>query len=211
MDIDILRTLKFLPGIILGLTVHEFSHAFMSNRCGDNTALEQGRLTLNPLKHIDIMGFIMLLLVGFGWAKPVQFNEQNLRNPKRDIMKIAAAGPFSNAIIAMLLSIIFALLYDSLYRDNVFVIYEIFLYAIFINWGLFIFNMIPIPPLDGSHLLLTLFRRYPVIHERLYRYGSYALIVLILGSIIFKIDLLPIWPLIEFFAKGFFHLLGVQI
>jgi Zn-dependent protease len=92
--IDIIRTLKFLPGIIIGLTVHEFSHAYVASRCGDTTARDQGRLTLNPLKHIDPLGFIMLLVAGFGWAKPVQFDEKNLKNPQRDVMKIAIAGRF---------------------------------------------------------------------------------------------------------------------
>ncbi len=108
-NFDILRTLKFLPGIILGLTVHEFSHAFIAHRCGDSTSRDQGRVTLNPLKHIDPLGFVMLLFAGFGWAKPVEFNELNLRNPKTDPLKIAVAGPISNAILAMVLSVIFAI------------------------------------------------------------------------------------------------------
>jgi len=98
-NFDLLRILKYLPGIIIGLTVHEFSHAYIANRCGDSTAKDQGRVTLNPFKHIDLMGFAMLIVVGFGWAKPVQFNEQNLRNPRTDVMKIAIAGPLSNAIL----------------------------------------------------------------------------------------------------------------
>jgi Zn-dependent protease len=92
-SIDLIRTLKFLPGIIIGLTVHEFSHAFVAQKCGDTTARDQGRVTLNPLKHIDLLGFILLLVAGFGWAKPVEFNEQNLKNPKTDVLKIAVAGP----------------------------------------------------------------------------------------------------------------------
>ncbi len=155
-NFDIARTLKFLPGIILGLTVHEFSHAFVAHLCGDSTAREQGRVTLNPLKHIDLLGFIMLLVAGFGWAKPVQFTEQNLRNPKTDVIKIAVAGPLSNAVIAMLLSVLFSLLvtFVPIYSsDTVRLIYEIIHYAIYINWGLFVFNLIPLPPLDGSHLL----------------------------------------------------------
>jgi Zn-dependent protease len=104
---DLVRILKFLPGIILGLTVHEFSHAFVAHLCGDSTSKDQGRVTLNPLKHIDLFGFIMLIFAGFGWAKPVHFNEQNLRNPRTDVIKIALAGPLSNAVIAMILSVIF--------------------------------------------------------------------------------------------------------
>src|SRR5512143_3836374 len=101
---DLARVLKFLPGVILGLTVHEFSHAWVSHLCGDTTSKEQGMVTLNPLKHIDLLGFLMLIVAGFGWAKPVQFNEMNLRNPRADVIKIALAGPLSNALLAIILS-----------------------------------------------------------------------------------------------------------
>lgn len=210
-SLDIIRTLKFLPGILLGLTVHEFSHAYISNKCGDTTSKDQGRITLNPLKHIDPLGFIMLLVAGFGWAKPVQFNERNLQNPQTDVMKIAVAGPISNAILALVLSWIFALIYkinpDILYS----VLSEVFLYAIYINWGLFIFNLIPLPPLDGSHLLLNYFRRYPRLYEGLYKYGTFILFGLIIGSVFSKVNLLPIWPLIQFLGRGFLQLLGVPV
>jgi Zn-dependent protease len=208
-QIDILRTLKFLPGIIIGLTVHEFSHAYIASLCGDTTSRDQGRLTLNPLKHIDLLGFIMLLVVGFGWAKPVQFDEKNLRNPKIDIMKIAVAGPVSNAIIAMILSIIYLLFIDidvTGYHRMHALLQEIFIYAIYINWGLMVFNLIPIPPLDGSHLLLNWFRKYPVLYSGLYRYGTLALFGLLIISAISKINLLPIMPVIKFLGNGFLSL-----
>jgi Zn-dependent protease len=212
MDLpNIQLTLKYLPGIILGLTVHEFSHAIVAKFCGDNTSSEQGRVTLNPLKHIDLFGFIMLLVAGFGWAKPVQFNEQNLRNPKTDVIKIALAGPLSNALIAMVLSVIFSFYAASVATSDSYwvnLISELFLYAIYINWGLFIFNLIPIPPLDGSHLLLNQFKRFPALYEGLYKYGSYILIGLILATFITKIDFLPIWPAIEFLGKGFLSIAG---
>lgn len=207
--IDIIRTLKFLPGIIIGLTVHEFSHAWMASRCGDNTSRDQGRLTLNPLRHIDPLGFIMLLVAGFGWARPVQFDEKSLRNPDRDIMKIAVAGPISNAIVAMILSLVFLIFVDrdmpGYHRGNA-ILSEIFTYAIYINWGLLVFNLIPIPPLDGSHLLLNWFRKYPKLYSGLYRYGTLALFGLLIVSAVSKINLLPIWPVIEFLGNGFLSL-----
>src|SRR5450759_4679062 len=145
MDLlDIQRILKFLPGIILGLTVHEYSHALVAKLCGDMTSNDQGRVTLNPLKHIDPLGFIMLIVVGFGWAKPVQFNEQNLRNPKADVIKIAFAGPLSNAVIAMILSVLFSIFSSVVpvyHSSGMQLVSEVFLYAIYINWGLFIFNL----------------------------------------------------------------------
>ena len=209
--LDILRTLKFLPGILLGLTIHEFSHAFVATKCGDTTSKDQGRVTLNPLKHIDPFGFMMLLVAGFGWAKPVRFNEKNLNNPRTDIMKIAVAGPFSNALTAIILTLIFAVIYKIYPGNYNSITSEIFIYSIYINWGLFIFNLIPIPPLDGSHLLLNYFRRYPKLYMILYKYGSFILLGLILGSVFTRINLFPIWPVIEFFGKGFLVLLGVPV
>jgi Zn-dependent protease len=210
-NFDIIRILKFLPGIILGLTVHEFSHAWVAHRCGDSTSKDQGRITLNPLKHIDLLGFVMLIVAGFGWAKPVHFNEENLRNPKHDVMKIAVAGPLSNALIAMLLSILFSI-YSVIipaYPENILrIISEIFLYAIYINWGLFIFNLIPLPPLDGSHLLLNQFKRFPALYDNLYKYGSYVFLALILATVITKINFLPIWPAIRFLGEGFLSIVG---
>jgi len=211
MEIDILRTLKFLPGIVIGLTIHEFSHAYIASRCGDTTSKDQGRLTLNPLKHIDPLGFIMLLVAGFGWAKPVQFDEKNLRNPKKDVIKIAVAGPISNAITAMVLSIIFILFVDidiKGYHRGHEILREIFIYGIYINWGLMVFNLIPIPPLDGSHLLLNWFRKYPVLYAGLYKWGTIMLFGLLVISAITKINVLPIWPAIEFLGNGFLSILS---
>jgi Zn-dependent protease len=208
-NLDFLRTLKFLPGIIIGLTVHEFSHAWIAYRAGDPTSRDQGRITLNPLKHIDPLGFIMLLVAGFGWAKPVEFNEQNLRNPKTDVLKIAGAGPVSNALLAMILSVIYALLYTAGYINPYSVTDEIFKYGIFINWGLFVFNLIPIPPLDGSHLLLSYFKKFPAFYTALYKYGTIALLALIVVSAVSKVNLLPIWPLMNFLGRGFLSILGI--
>jgi Zn-dependent protease len=212
-NFDIARTLKFLPGIILGLTVHEFSHAFVAHLCGDSTAREQGRVTLNPLKHIDLLGFIMLMVAGFGWAKPVQFTEENLHNPKTDVIKIAVAGPLSNAIIAMLLSVLFSLLvtFIPIYSsDTARLFYEIIHYAIYINWGLFVFNLIPLPPLDGSHLLFHQLKRFPALYSALYRYGSMILFGLLIATTLTKINFLPIWPAIQFLGEGFLSLVGYR-
>jgi len=212
-NFDFIRTLKFLPGIILGLTVHEFCHAFVAHQCGDSTSRDQGRITLNPLKHIDPIGFMMLIFVGFGWAKPVQFHEENLRNPKSDIIKIALAGPFSNAVIAMVLSVIFSLIYSGLSMQLTPVMQimsEVFYYGIYINWALFIFNLIPLPPLDGSHLLLSQFRKYPAVHNALYKYGSFVLMGLVIVSLVTKINVFPIGPAIQFFAEGFLGIIGYR-
>lgn len=208
-----IRALKFLPGIILGLTVHEFSHAYVAKLCGDMTSHEQGRVTLNPFRHIDILGFIMLLVAGFGWAKPVEFNEQNLRNPKKDVVKIAVSGPFSNALLAMILSVLFSAyshFFGELSSKTMQIVNEVFLYAIYINWGLFIFNMIPLPPLDGSHLLLNQFRKFPALYNGFYKYGSWIFFGLIIVTVFTRVNLLPIWPAVQFLGEGFLSIVGFR-
>lgn len=202
---NLTQVLIFLPGIILGLTVHEYCHALVAYKCGDSTAKDQGRITLNPIKHIDPLGFILLIFAGFGWAKPVQFNEQNLRNPKTDVIKIALAGPLSNAVIAMILSVVFVLFQSALTQE---IPYSIFRSAIYINWALFIFNLIPLPPLDGSHLLLSMFKKHPVLYDALYKYGSFLLFGLVIISFTTKLNVFPILPAIQFLGDGFLLLIG---
>jgi Zn-dependent protease len=148
----------------------------------------------------------MLIFAGFGWAKPVQFNENNLRNPRIDVIKIALAGPLSNALIAMIVSVIYVLFSSSI--SSLRIVDEIFRSAIFINWALFVFNLIPLPPLDGSHLLLSQFKKYPVLYNALYKYGSFLLFGLVIVSFLTKINVFPILPVIEFLGKGFLSLLG---
>jgi Zn-dependent protease len=151
------RIFYSLPGVLLGLTVHEFCHALCAWKLGDNTARDQGRLTLNPFKHIDIIGLLFIIFAGFGWAKPVQFAPENLRNLRRDKALIAAAGPLSNLVLGILLIFIikamfyFNLEFDGFIENLFYVLYV----AASINFGLFIFNLLPIPPLDGSHIVFS--------------------------------------------------------
>jgi Zn-dependent protease len=210
---DLERALMYLPGIVIGLTVHEFSHAWTAHLSGDTTSKEQGRVTLNPLKHIDAIGLIFLFVAGFGWAKPVQFNEENLRK-KTDVMKIAFAGPLSNAIIAVILSLIFAVVYGNrpdVYSKAYGTMLDIFYYSISINWGLFIFNLIPFPPLDGSHIFFYPLRKYPVVYNALYRYGSLLLFALLLVMMLTQINLLPVGNAVRFITEGFLKLIGVDL
>jgi len=148
---NFLEFLYYLPAILIGITFHEYAHALAAYKLGDNTAKLEGRLTLNPLKHIDIIGFIVLILFHFGWAKPVPINIYNLKNFRRDIVIIAFAGPFSNLIIAF---ICFSLLRLSLNNE---VLNFLFSSTLSINIFLFAFNLIPLPPLDGWRIISSLF------------------------------------------------------
>lgn len=142
--------------IIIALTVHEFSHAFMAHRLGDETANRSGRLTLNPLAHIDPLGFFMLVVAGFGWGRPVPFNPYNLRSGRWGPVLVAFAGPLSNLIMFFAAGTLvrFLVTTTSLGGGNLLIVFLFLL--MLINGVLFVFNLIPIPPLDGSKLLFAL-------------------------------------------------------
>ncbi len=141
--------------IILALSVHEFAHALMAKLQGDNTAAAQGRITLNPLAHIDPLGALMLLTLGFGWGKPVPFDPRNLGSKRLSPALIALAGPLSNLVMAFLAAVVIKLLANSgvvLMTGFGMVFLILFL---FLNLALMLFNLIPIPPLDGSKVLFA--------------------------------------------------------
>jgi len=155
----ITRLLIQIPILLLTLTIHEFSHGYVAYLLGDDTAKRAGRLTLNPISHIDPVGLLMLFIVHIGWAKPVPVNPYNFKNQKRDMAITAAAGPASNFVMAIILSVVFNLLKatspDILYSGSVIAQFftGMLVYAILINLALGIFNLIPIPPMDGSKIL----------------------------------------------------------
>lgn len=148
------RLLFQLPVLLISLTVHEFSHGLAANLLGDDTAKRAGRLTLNPISHIDPIGLLMLFVVHIGWAKPVPINPYNFKNQKRDTAITAAAGPVSNFIMAIVLSLFIKML-PAAYQmtSSQVIIANILFYAILINLALGLFNLIPIPPLDGSKII----------------------------------------------------------
>jgi Zn-dependent protease len=199
---DFQRILITIPGIIIGFTIHEYCHALAAYKLGDTTAQEDGRLTLDPFKHIDIIGLIFIIIAGFGWAKPVKFNPNALKHPNRDKAIIAAAGPFSN----LLLGILFILIIKGLWRlpvdngkilDVTDFIAEVLYYWGFTNIGLFVFNMFPIPPLDGSHIFLSgLNIRYET-ETKIMQIGSGILFVILIIQSRTDITILPIGNIVR--------------
>lgn len=156
--------LMWLPIIMLSLSFHEASHAFIAYKLGDPTARNFGRVTLNPVKHLDPIGFIAMLTIGFGWAKPCPVNTRNFRNPRKGFALSSLAGPVSNMILALGFAVLMAIFYliylivaivRGLAEPPVFVDYiQMFLYyGIYLNVSLAIFNFLPVPPLDGSRIL----------------------------------------------------------
>lgn len=186
MDQYILNIIISIPGILLAFTVHEFAHAKTSYMLGDNMPYFQGRVTFNPIKHIDITGFIAILLFGFGWAKPVQVNKRAYKNYRRDDFLVSIAGPLSNFITSVVLIVVEVLLikYASNYIiDNkiMVLVFEFLDFAVKINMILFFLNLIPIPGFDGYHalkdLLPGLFRKLPMDIEK---YGTAIFILCII-------------------------------
>jgi Zn-dependent protease len=192
------NTLYMIPGVLLGLTVHECCHALCALKLGDTTARDQGRITLNPLVHIDLVGFLFLIFAGFGWAKPVQFDPDRLRNLRRDKALIAAAGPLSNMVLGILLTLIikavfyFSSGYNYLIDRTVYFLY----YAAFINFGLFIFNLIPIPPLDGSHIVFSGFNIRPETEYRIRTIGMPVLFIILIIQNFADVTIIPIGKIV---------------
>jgi Zn-dependent protease len=193
-DMDRRTTLYTIPGVLLGLTVHECCHALCAWKLGDSTARDQGRITLNPLKHIDLVGFLFIVFAGFGWAKPVQFNPQYLSRPRRDKALIAAAGPLSNFVLGVLLTLNLKALIFSPIGPTDFTghLFNILFYAAAINFGLFIFNLLPIPPLDGSHIAFSGLNLRPETERRIRQIGMPLLFAVILIQSFSGITIIPI-------------------
>ena len=188
-----------IPVLLFALVFHEFSHAWVANKLGDPTARYAGRLTLNPMAHLDPIGGLMILLVGFGWAKPVPVDIRYLSNPRVDMMKIAFAGPASN----LLLAFIGGTVLRSGFVDGTMAMMIMFFTQI--NIMLAVFNMIPIAPLDGSQIFSgLLIRTNPELVRNLQIYGPQILMGAILIGYFTPIS--PIWWFMGPFVKFFLFL-----
>ena len=197
-----LALLRILPALLC-ITIHELAHGFAAYKLGDTTAKDLGRLTLNPIKHIDPVGLLMMLLIGFGWAKPVPVDMRNFKHPKWYMAITAFAGPFSNILLAVVVMFILGLVATSLgvlvgfnswhvmfTNDTTGTIYLIIRNTASLSIGLAVFNMLPIPPLDGSKVVFSLLPEktyYKVL--RYERYGIILLLIVMNSGLIFNFDI----------------------
>ena len=182
----ILSIIQSLIPALVCITLHELSHGYTAYLLGDDTAKSRGRLTLNPIKHMDVMGLLMMLVFHVGWAKPVPVNMYKFKNPKRGMALTALAGPMSNIVIAVVFMFVSGLLYIPLYSSGVgYFFLGMLQLTAYISVGLGLFNLIPIPPLDGSKVLFSLMsddKYYKLM--RYERYGGILMLILVASGVI---------------------------
>ena len=192
MQSYIIQLLLSLPVCLLALSIHETAHGYVAYRLGDPTAHSMGRLTLNPVKHLDPFGFLCMILFGFGWAKPVPINTRYFKKPKRDMALTGVAGPISNLLLALVFALAmklftYVLIHASFPSETVMTMaiyfYNFLYYGIYLNVALAIFNLLPVPPMDGSRLLFAVLPSG--LYFKIMRYEQYiyiaVLILLALG------------------------------
>ncbi len=215
-DLDLKFLLIFVPVILFSLTIHEYSHAYIANKLGDDTAKRLGRLTLNPLKHLDPIGTILLLLVHFGWAKPVPVDPRNFKDPKKDMLYVAIAGPISNIITAIISGILLKFIVFNLASAGAFGAYTVpliqfLVWMIFIGVVLAVFNMLPIPPLDGSRVLYGLLPDH--LANSIKKIETYGILI-VFGIILFggrTFSYILIYPFLKFLEIFSFNNLELNI
>lgn len=197
--------ISIIPGILMAITIHEYAHGWMANRLGDPTARYAGRLTLNPLHHLDPIGTLMLFIANIGWAKPVPVNPSYFSNPKRDIIWVSLAGPAANIIGAFVCGVLFR------FFINLSVLFtHIFMYGVLINLVLCAFNIIPIPPLDGSKILMGVLPRQQAYEfSKLEPFGPFILLFIIMFGRMIGFNV--IWLIISRFVTTFNYLFTGQV
>jgi Zn-dependent protease len=185
-----------LPAILIGLSFHEFAHAFAADRLGDNTPKMQGRVTINPIAHLDLFGFLALFFIGFGWGKPVMVDQRNFKHMRRDGLIVDLAGVVTNFILAIIFLGVLKLLtvyqIEFLNSKIGLIILQMIMAIVFINIVLMIFNLLPVPPLDGFGIVTEVFNlRVKKWYYQVYNNGFMILMLLIIFNITDKI-LVPI-------------------
>lgn len=182
LDWTVLRDMliSVIPALVC-ITLHELSHGFVALKLGDTTAKDAGRLTFNPIKHIDIFGLLMMIVFHFGWAKPVPVDMRRFKNPKTGMAICAAAGPACNLILSCILLIIYGLVFFPLVETGsewAFIVLDTVGTTAYLSLALAVFNILPISPLDGSKVLFSFLK--PQQYYKLMRYERYGMIVLII-------------------------------
>lgn len=199
LNFGLTMLLYSLPGIIAALTIHECAHALAAYLMGDKTAKNYGRLTLNPVAHMDPLGFLCLIVTRrFGWAKPVPVNDMNFKNRKKGMIIVSIAGPLSNFFTAMLIAVLYALLYNRMGE----VVKGILQVAYIINLSIGAFNLIPIPPLDGSNILDAFLTNKQRFFMRRYAAYSNIIMLLLIFSGIIGIVLEPVIIAVDWFINS---------
>lgn len=207
-NFDIYGILLTLPGLIIGLSFHEFAHALAADKIGDPTPRNAGRLTLSPLAHIDPIGFLFLIFFRFGWAKPVPVNPRFYKNPKRDDILVSVAGPAMNLLLAFIFAILLKLLFVSgidLGENTGISAQRLLLETIYINILLFVLNLLPLPLFDGYHILSNIM---PIWKYRIFNYlEQYSTIIFILLAVTGALSFI-ISPIISLIFNGIIRSLG---
>ncbi len=213
LDLSPQDLLRGILAALVGFTVHEFAHAWVALRLGDTTARDEGRVTLNPFRHIDVMGFILLVVAGFGWGKPVMVDRSRLRHPVRDDIAISLAGPLANLVLAVLFTAAFKALVSLVRfpsRTAASATASIFEALILTNLGLGLFNLLPLPPLDGHRPVAYLLARVNPAAAAFYlKYGPVLLFAWIALEWFARIDVLPIAAAIRAVARAMFRVFAL--
>lgn len=193
---NLIDTICMIPGMLIGFTFHEYAHAKVADMLGDKTPRFQGRLTLNPIVHIDLIGFILMIFAKVGWAKPVETNPRAFKNYYKDDLKVTLAGPLANLAVAIISALILGIFYKlgtGFQSTSIYIIIEaMFTYVVYLNVMMFIFNLLPLPSFDGGSVIRDLFPKFYYNYYNKYYEYRYIIVAIILLTPIIGIIRKPI-------------------